>query len=47
MSVQFYYGLMIFAPDGAPTRINNNYQFVGGASAPNKAVANLMKLLPA
>jgi hypothetical protein len=27
---------------GAPTRINNNYQFVGGASAPNRAATNLM-----
>jgi hypothetical protein len=42
MSVKFYYGLTIFAPDGAPTRINNDHQFVGGASAPNKADPNLM-----
>jgi hypothetical protein len=42
MTVKFYYGLTIFAPDGAPTRINNNHQFVGGASAPNKAIPNLM-----
>jgi competence protein ComEC len=32
----------LFAPYGAPTRIISNHQFVGGASAPNKAIANLM-----
>jgi hypothetical protein len=42
MSVKFYYGLTIFAPDGTPTRINNDYQFVGGALAPNKVDPNLM-----
>jgi hypothetical protein len=41
MNVQFYSRQAVFAPHGAPTRINNNNQFVGGASAPNKAVADL------
>jgi hypothetical protein len=36
--------MMIFAPDGAPTRINNDHQFAGGASAPNKTDSRVTAL---